>query len=237
MAVSIDQLNAITHKFIQKKLHDNIFDSNPYLQRFMRNGSYVSRSGGVTIDLPLNYAVASAAGWYAGADTLSTTDNESITAASYSWKSTYANVAITKEDEMKNGGDSGVLDLLKSKVMIAEKTLKDNMGTGLYSAGTDSKSIVGLRVHVNTSSTVGGISQSSNSFWQSQLDSSTTTMTMSALNTVFVDATVDNEQPSVALTTRSLFNSYYGLLQPQQRFQDSNTANGVSLVCFSTAFR
>jgi hypothetical protein len=38
--------------------------------------------------------------------------------------------------------------------------------------------------------------------------------------------TIGSWTPTVVSTTRSLFNSYYGLLQPQQRFQDSNTAAG-----------
>lgn len=226
MALTIDQLNAITHRWIQPKLHNNIFDSNPYTQRLRKSGSYVSRDGGVTIDVPLNYAAATASGWYSGAETLSTLDNENLSAASYSWKNLYANISITEEDELKNSGDAAVLNLLKAKTMIAEKTVKDKLGTGLYSAGTDAKSIVGLQNIVNTTKTIGGISQSTNTFWQGVVDSTTTTMTMSALNLQFVNATVDNSAPTVALTTRTLFNSYYSLLQPAQRFQDEATAKG-----------
>ena len=62
MALSVDQLNAITEKFYVKKLHDNIFDSNPLLQRIKKSGSYKSTSGGTQIYVPLNYATASASG-------------------------------------------------------------------------------------------------------------------------------------------------------------------------------
>lgn len=79
MALSIDQLNAITTKWIMPKLHDNIFDSNPYTARMIRSGSYQARNGGVTIDVPLNYATATSSGWYSGTETLNTTDNENIT--------------------------------------------------------------------------------------------------------------------------------------------------------------
>lgn len=225
MAVSIDQLNAITNKYIMPKLHDNIFDSNPLLKKMKDGGSYKSVSGGVTIDVPLNYAAATSA-WFSGADSLSTTDVENMTAASYSWKSLFAGVTITEEDELKNAGDAAALNLLKSKMQIAEKTLADNLGTGLFSDGTDSKSIVGLRDIVAVDQTVGGISQSTNSWWQGQVDSTTTTTTISAMNSVFQDATIDSEMPNFIVTTRSLFNSYYALLQPQQRFQDAETAKG-----------
>lgn len=226
MSLSIDQLNAITEKYFVKKLHDNVFDSNPYAQRLKKSGSYMSVSGGTSIYVPLNYATTSASGWYSGADTLDTTDNDNITAAEYQWKSLFAGVAITEEDELKNSGDAQQLALLRSKMQIAEKTLKDDLGTGLYSDGTDTKSIVGLRDVVATDQTVGGISQSTNSWWQAQVDSTTTTLSISAMNATYENCVVDSEKPSVILTTRTLYNSYYALLQPQQRFMDESTAKG-----------
>lgn len=226
MALSVDQLNAITEKFFLKKLFDNIFDSNPTLKKLKSGGSYKSTSGGTQIYVPLNYAVATASGWYQGADTLSTTDNDNITAAAYDWASLYAGVSITEEDELKNAGDAAQLNLLKSKMQIAEKTLADTLGTGLFSDGSNSKSIVGLRDIVAVDQTVGGISQSTYSWWQGQVDSVTTTTTMSAMNSLYQDCVVDMEKPNYGVTTRALFNSYYSLLQPQQRFEDDDTARG-----------
>jgi hypothetical protein len=226
MAVSIDQLTAITHRYIEPKLFDNIFDSNPLLKRMLASGQYKSVAGGTSIDLPLNYAQQSASGWYSGADTLDTSDSENITCARYDWKSLYAGISITEEDEMKNGGSAGILKLLASKAQIAEKTIKDSLGTGLYSDGTTSKSIVGLRDIVATDQTVGGISQSTNSWWSGIVDSTTTVTTIAALNTVYENCSIDNEKPTVGVTTRTIYTKYYNLLQPQQRFTDSETAKG-----------
>jgi hypothetical protein len=44
------------------------------------------------------------------------------------------------------------------------------------------------------------------------------------MNAVYQDCVVDSEKPGYGVTTRALFNSYYALLQPQQRFQDDETA-------------
>ncbi len=226
MALSIDQLTALTHRYIQPKLHDNIFDSNPTLKKIMDSGSYESISGGTTIDVPLNYATTSSSGWYQGAQTLSTADNDMITAARYQWCSLYANITITREDELKNSGDAAAVKLLKSKAQIAEKTMKDNLGTGIFSDGTNSLSIVGLRDIVGVAETIGGISQSENSWWQGQVDSSTTTLSLSALNLIFEDCAVDNERPSFVVTTRAIYGYYYDLLTPQQRFTDGSMAKG-----------
>ena len=220
------QLDAITLKKIVPKMFDAIFDSNPLLKKIMASGQYVSQNGGLTIDIPLNYATTSASGWYTGADTLDTTDNQNITSASYDWKNIYANITMAEEDKLKNAGNLGVVKLLASKAMIAEKTLKDSLGTGLYSDGTDAKSIVGLRDIVATDQTVGGIDQSANSFWQGNVDSTTTTLSLSAMNTQFENASVDNEVPDFCPTTRAIYNLYYNLLQPQQRFMDKDQAKG-----------
>lgn len=238
MSVSVDQLNAITEKYFVKKLFDNIFDSNPLLKKMMDSGSYKSTSGGTQIYVPLNYAQTTASGWYSGADTLSTTDNENITSAAYDWKSLYAGVSITEEDELKNSGEAAMLNLLQSKIKIAEKTLKDSLGTGLFSDGTTAKAIVGLRDIVAVDQTVGGIAQSTNSWWQGQVDSTTTTNTISAMNSIYQDCTVDSEMPNYIVGTRSTYNSYYALLQPQQRFMDESMAKGgfQSLMFNGSAF-
>lgn len=225
MALTYDQLSAITQKKFMPKLQDNIFNSNPLLQR-MKNKSYEKLDGGASIMVPLNYAVPSASGWFSGADSLNINDNDTITAAEYAWKQLYVSISILRSDELKNSGDSQMISLVKSKMKIAEKQMEDLLGTGLFSNATDAKSIVGLRQICGTSNTVGGISQTTYTWWASQLDSSTTTLSMGALQAQFNLASIGSDTPSVAVTTRTLFNSYYSLLQPQQRFQDSKSADG-----------
>ena len=225
MALTWDQVSGITEKKFMPKLYDNVFDSNPLLQR-MKKKSYKKMDGGTSIMIPLNYAQTSSSGWYTGSDTLSTSDNEAITAAEYAWKQLYANVAITRRDELMNSGDAQKVDLVKSKMQIAEKTMADLLGTGIYNDVTTTNAIIGLRAIINTSSTIGGISQTSYSWWAGQLDSSTTTLSISAVQTQFNAATIDNESPTVIVSTRANYNRYYGLLQPQQRFMDSETAKG-----------
>ena len=212
MALSYDQVTAITRKKFIPKMYDNIFDSNPLLQR-AKKGWYEKIAGGDKILVPLNYATTSASGWYSGTDTLDTSDNQNITAAEYTWKQLYANITIRRDEELKNSGDAQVISLVKNKVKIAEKTMSDTLGTGLYSNGSDSNEIVGLRDIVATDQTVGGISQSTSSWWQANVDSSTTTLTISAMQTQWSNATIDSDGPSVVVATRAIFDIYYNLLR------------------------
>jgi hypothetical protein len=120
-----------------------------------------------------------------------------------------------------------VIDLVKAKTKIAEDTLTDYLGDGLYSAGTNAKSILGTRaLLVGSGSTVGGISTTDNSWWRAQVDSSTTTLGLPAMQTMYNRATINNKSPTVGMATRTIFNAYWALLQPQQRFTDSDTAKG-----------
>jgi hypothetical protein len=226
MALTYDQVTAITQKKFIPKMYDNVFDSNPLLQRAKKKGWYEKLDGGERIVVPLIYAQASASGWYSGSETLDTSDNQNISAAEYTWKQLYANITIRRDEELKNSGDSQILSLVKNKMKIAEKTMADSLGTGLYSDGSDAKAIVGLRDIVAIDQTVGGIGQTANSWWQGKVDSSTTVLSIAALQSQFTAATVDNDSPTVAVGTRSLYDAYYNLLQPQQRFQDSETAKG-----------
>ena len=227
MALTYNQISAITEKKFIPKMVDNIFDSNPLLQRFKKGDVYEGIDGGTSILVPLNYAQNTGGGWYAGADTLDTTDNETITAAEYSWKQMYDNISITRADELKNSGDPQILNFVKNKIKIAEKTGMDRMGTGLYSSGSDADSIVGLGSIVSTSNTIGGIGQSSYSWWQAgSVDSSTTTLSIAAMNAVFSAVKIGSDKPTVITCNSDNWDRYYGLLQPQQRFQDSETAKG-----------
>lgn len=223
MALTYDQISAITEKKFIPKLYDAIFDSDPILAR-LKKKSYEKLDGGTSILVPLNYALTSAAGSYTGAATLSTTDNDQITSAEYAWKQYYANMTISRRDELINSGDAQIVNFVKSKTQIAEKTLADLLGDGLYSAGSSSTDLIGLRSVVDSGNTVGGIAQGTYSWWQSQEDSSTTTLTLAALQSMHTTLTINNEGPTVILATRANYNRFYALLQPQQRFVDGDSA-------------
>lgn len=225
MALTYDQISGITQKKFIPKLYDNVFNSNPLLQRH-RKKSYQLIDGGTSIMIPLNYAAPTATGWYFGADTLNVNDNDQVTSAEYQWKQAYTNITILRSDELKNAGDEQMLSIVKAKVKIAEKNMEDQLGTGIFSNGTNAKSIIGLQQIVATGNTIGGISQTTNTWWQAQVDSTTTTTSLSALQTQWNLATIGSWSPTVGITTRALFNAYYALLQPQQRFQDTSSAEG-----------
>lgn len=228
---SYDQITAITEKYFVPKLQDNIFKSIPLLSRMEKKVQKID--GGTQVLVPLNYAQATAVGWYLGADTLDNTDSDQITSASFDWKQIYASIPITRLDELKNSGKAQQVDFVKSKTQIAEKSLKDTVAVGLWNAGTTTNAILGLRSFLSASNTYGGISQTTYSFWQSNIDSTTTTTGINALETQWATASLNGDTPSVILSGAARYTNYYNLLQPQQRFMDPKASGGFTSLMFN----
>jgi hypothetical protein len=231
MALSYNEISAITEKYFRPKLVDNIFKSNVLLARLRDKQEKID--GGERMLMPVMYATTTATGAYVGADTLDVTPNDQITSAEFLWKQYYANITITGIDELRNAGDAAKVSFVKSKVQVAEKSLAYAMGNDVYSLGTDTKTLDGLRHAVNVgsgvyggaSATYAGIDRTAYSWWSAQVDSTTTTLSIAKMESLFGLCTIGNVHPTLIVTTQSIWDSYLALLQPQQRFVDSKMAD------------
>lgn len=213
-----DALTAISERYFVKKMSDNISTSNVATMRVKKD----TVDGGTDIRVPLHYAYITGAQWYSGDQTLNTTYNEKKIPAIYNWKQLDVPVVIVEADRLKNAGAAKILDLLKTEMEIAEKTAKNKFGTGMYSNGTtDPLSIAGLRSIVSTSATVGGISQSTYSWWAAQVDAATTNFSLGAAQSMYEACMEDDDKPDLITAYPGAFNRYWSLLQPQQRYQNA----------------
>jgi hypothetical protein len=226
MALDYTELSATTQKYFYPKLVDNIFTSNILLMRAKKKGWYEKVGGGEKIVMPVAYALNTASGWYSGGESLTVTANDQITAAEFSWKQAHATISITGRDEAINGGSKeSIINFVRAKTQLCEKTLADNLGTGLYNVGTDADAIVGLRLAVDSAGTYGGINRTNYSWWSAQEDSTTTTLSLGLIQGMYGDCTVGSSHPTVITTTQDIYDIYIGKLQPMQRYQDSDTAS------------
>lgn len=224
MALSVTEINAITERLFMPKLVDNIFKSNALFNR-MKKKNYILKDGGSKIVQPISYAQTTAAGFFSGADLLTTTANDQITAAEFDWTTAYANITIDNTEELKNSGKAQMVDLVKSKMELAEMTLADVIGTAMFNVGGVSKTFDGLRMICNTSGTYGGISKTDYSWWRGQLDATSTVVTASgSFQSLLGDCTIDTDRPTIAVTTQDIFDDLVASLQDQQRFTDTDTA-------------
>ena len=218
---------------------DAIFSSRVLVYFLKQAGQIQMESGGHKIVQPLMYAKNNTAGSYSGSDVLSTQAQAGITAAEYEWKQYAASIVIEGLEEAKNNGEEQVINLLDSKITQTTETILENMdemflddGTG--NGGKDWNGLKNLAATANN--TVGGIDASTNTWWNPSVDTSTTSPSIKNLGRKYNSLTVGNDKPNVLLTTQDIYESYEGLIQANQRFQDSRAADaGFENLMFKAA--
>ena len=233
---NLNALTAITRRYFEKDLKDQIASKHILLDMLKKGGRMKTIDGGSDIRVPVRYARLNDRGWYAGDETLSTNYNEKKTNLIFQWKQARATLTITEADRLKNNGSAQIIDHVASEVEAAKEDLLDIFASGLYSNGSDPKAIIGSRVFLSQSSTYGGISQTLESWLQSQLDSTTVNVTLPKMQEMYQNCKVTNEVPDLIVTDESEYNAVWASIQPAQRFSDKNTADaGFTNLLFNGA--
>jgi len=186
------------------------------------------KDGGYTIVQPLMYGKNTTAKAYNGYDLLDVTPQEGITAAQFNWKQNSASVSISGKEERQNAGEKQIVSLLKSKITQAEMSLIDEMARQLAGVGTDSTlDMLGLQTMISTTGTVGGIARAANIWWRANVTAggSFATTGIDNMRDKYNSISKGNEHPDLVISNQVVFQYYEKLLQSQERFTDSKTAD------------
>lgn len=228
--VNYDEILSTTLANHMPKLVDNVFSARPLVYFLKQAGQVRTIAGGAKIVLPLLYGQNSTAGSYASYDSIDIDPQTGITSAEYAWKQYAASIVISGIEEAQNSSEEQIIDLLEAKTFQAEETITekfDEMFITGDGTGNGGKDWLGLEALVKDSTgTVGGIDASTDTWWQSFAEGTAGALTLADLRTGYNSVSVGNDQPNVVLTTQTLFEAYEDLLQPQERFMDSKTADG-----------
>lgn len=227
MALNFALIESVTQDFYVPKLEDAIYESSALLTMLRRDGR-VQRTG-TDIKLPLLYAKNTARGRYSGYDVLDTTPPDNITAAQFELKNYYASVSISGDDERKNSGDRAVLKILQSKMADAENTLKDLVGTDLFTGTTH---IIGLDSAIGTTNTYGGIDGNTYSWWRSTVDTTAHTGAnmLDSTNASYIHKLLRagykacrhlGNVPNLIVTSQDIYDIYEQTLQVNARYNMS----------------
>lgn len=236
MPANIGELAASTLENYRKEMSDNILNHNPLSERLQRKGNIRTVEGGRVIEEHLIYAENSTAKWFSGLELLDVSYNETIDVARFDPKQLNANVIISGLEEMKNAGEEAKFNLIEARIKVAEKTLQNSLGVGVFAAGTGSggKEIGGLQYLVADSpstGTVGGIDRASYTFWRNQVSASAATSSgniISRMNTTWLTTVRGNDSPDMIVADSVMYGHYENALQAYQRFAGSNSANKAS---------
>lgn len=224
MPVNIGQLAATTLQNYQKTFADNVGRDVVLLNHMKANGMVQTENGGRDIVMPLEYGNSTAVGTYSGTSTINNPYQEGIDAAVWDWVNYYAGVSISKDDELKNNGEFAVKKLIKAKIRQAERTLKETIESNLHTGAGGTTSVVGLQSIVAATGTVGDISGTSETFWRSYVESTSTALTVAHIRDMVNDIdSLPGESVSLLETTVTLHAKYESLLTATLQYNTTTT--------------
>ena len=245
---NITELVATTLRKRSKKTADNVSNGNALLSRVNARGNVRTVDGGRDIVEELEYAENATFKYYSGYEALDISPQSVIDAATFNFKQAAVIVSISGLEELQNAGEEQVINLLDKRIGNSERTMKNNLSTGIYSdgTGTSGKQVGGLQLLVATApatGTVGGINRANHSFWRNQTyDFSSasvaagTTTIQAGMRSLWLDCTRGNDKPDLITADKTYFSHYWGSLTAIQRINRADRGkSGFDELAFLTA--
>ena len=215
--VGTTMVTALSRRIIRDVIVDNVYGSNVLFFRWNRMQRIIEK-GGYQIEQPLMYTPMAGGGWYTGPQTLSVPQSDTVQNSVFAWKQAYGNVTVDGLTQLQADSPLKIADYLATQFKQAEMQLADLLGYGIFSNGSNTQSIDGIYEALTTTGNYGGISQSANPWWQAQVDSSTATMTLAALNSLWVACQSGGQVPTVIVGDKNNYRRYWALNQTFQQF-------------------
>ena len=221
----LTDLLATTYAEHKPEIIDNISNSNLLLNTMIPKRE--SWTSGEKITHTIYYRHNTTFQWYSGLEVVDTTAQNNYTRAEFEIKEASCAITVAGIDKAKNRGKDAILSLMKAKTADTSAAVKNGLNASFYSDGTGSgsKEIVGLEAIIATTGTYGGISRSTDTYWQAYVNSTGGVMTLDMLRTANTTTARNNDMPDIVCTTATLRNKYESLLVPSLRLAAKDKGN------------
>ena len=130
---NISDILATTIESRTRQIADNVTKNNAILMKLEMKGKIKPFSGGHKILQELSFAENSNGGWYSGYDILPVGVSDVISAAEFNIKQAAVPVVISGLEQLQNASKERMIDLMDSRLTVAESTLANLISGGLYS--------------------------------------------------------------------------------------------------------
>ncbi|MEK9810910.1 MAG: phage major capsid protein [Candidatus Nanopelagicales bacterium] len=220
---------------VKTKPEDQIHDDYWTLNRLSKGEGFLGLSGGDFISGPIEYALNGSVAAYTDADIISTTRNDVFDRYEYQWKEYAGSVVISDLERDRNAGEGQVFALLPAKLDNLKNSMRSTLNADIMgtAAGNEMNGLQDLISATPTTGTVGAISRDSYTFWRNQQTAGTQTTSAfdnlrASMRSIYnlCSNGVGDQHPSFAVTTRTVFEGYDGLLLANERFTDKGTGDG-----------
>ncbi len=224
MSLNYNAIEALTKKKYIPKLIDNIFKTNPVLMLLKdRQKSY---DGGLKIVEPLIYGNLGGINSFSMYDTVQYDTDLPISAAEFEAKNYVGGLIISKDEELRNNGESQVLDMVDSKMKILEKSLQARFSTDIYADGTGNsgKNLTGLAAAVADSGTYGTIDRGTYAWWKAKVSANSGTprdLTLAMMAQMFMSLSDGDDTPDLIVCPPGVWLKYHDLVKGQIQVQSA----------------
>lgn len=218
--IGTNAVTSLSRRHILPVIVDQVYGTNALYWRLNQaNKKYIS--GGTQVEVPFMYSEFTNGGPYQGYDVLDVAPNDTVKNGGWDIKQHYVPVTVDGLTLAKCNTPDAVVNLLTVLWEQARMQMADNLGVGLYSDGSNAKEIDGLKGAVDAGSVTtsyAGLTRSSNTWINSQVDSSTATLTLLSIRNLISSCTKGGHTPTILLSRKEQYNRVWALLQPVQRF-------------------
>lgn len=223
-ADQIEDIYATTFNYKMPEIVDGVYNSNPFLG-ILNAEERIRLDGGKRIEQNFIYGKLPG-GSYNRGDTFGMARVNTKTAFIIDWKLHRAELVIDGLDDLQNAGAAAAFDQAELKVQEAELTLKDNIGSELFGNGLNNAgaAINGLEEWIDDGTNfaaIGGVTRGTDTVGtaaKAQYDATGGSWTIPVLQTQYGKATVENEKPTLVVTTQVLWDALFNRVQPLQRY-------------------
>jgi len=227
MALSVDEINTVSNKGIDKTMINNVYDETPFFVKLKMDGGMKADGG---IDMRWNiYSQKLGRANAVDPGTQLTFSNVSTRTAAVLTRVYYeVDTLITWHDRDRNYGKGQIVDLAVDKAKELSRDFMDRLSTDLFTTNTNGNGIQSLVTIVNATASYGGISPSDVTSWKST-ELATVTMALSTATTSLKyqveRATFGKNKPTIHITTRDLAVTFESLMAGNVRYEDKAMAN------------
>jgi hypothetical protein len=244
---NVSDILATTIESRSRQVADNVTNNNALLSKMKAKGRIKTVTGGSKILQELTFAENSNAGWYSGYDLLPVGVSDVISAAEYDLKQAAVPVIISGLETLQNSGKEKMIDLMETRLEVAESTMANLINGGLYSDGTAAagKQIDGLEKAIPVDPTAvpyGGIDGNTFAFWRNAVSDQTSangldpTKIQGYWNLLWSELVRGQERTDLIMADTTVWNAYIASLQANQRFTNTQSADaGFMTVKFMDA--
>lgn len=212
--VGTDVVTSISRRYIMPEIVDNIYRGNVVFYRLNQSNKRIVR-GGYQIEVPLMYQELNTGGPYSGFDVLDVAPSDTVKNGAWDWKQQYTNVTVDGLTLIKTDSPEAIVNFLQMYFAQAEMQMANNLGTGIWSSGTNPKQIDGLGMAVDdggATAVYAGITRASNTWWNAVEDAATATLTLSSMQTMWGNTQYGGRHTTLIVGRQEQYNRFWALM-------------------------